>query len=50
MTEPLPIRCLLHQVLYHGISPYGDPYAVLQMGTSKNPNRRDFSINSAIMR
>jgi len=40
MTEPLPIRCLLHQVLYHGISPYGDPYAVLQMIDAAGINRR----------
>lgn len=31
MTEPLPTRCLLHQVLYQRTSPYGDPYAVTLM-------------------
>ena len=31
MTEPLPTRCLLHQVLYQRTSPYGDPYAVALM-------------------
>ena len=31
MAEPLPTRCLLHQVLYQRISPYGDPYAVALM-------------------
>jgi hypothetical protein len=40
MTEPLPTRCLLHQVLYHGISPYGDPFAVLQMIDAAGINRR----------
>jgi hypothetical protein len=40
MAEPLPTRCLLHQVLYHGISPYGDPFAVLQMIDAAGINRR----------
>ena len=40
MTEPLPTRCLLHQVLYRGISPYGDPYAVLQMIDAAGFTRR----------
>ena len=31
MAEPLPTRCLLHQVLYQRTSPYGDPYAVALM-------------------
>jgi hypothetical protein len=31
MTELLPTRCLLHQVLYQRTSPYGDPYAVTLM-------------------
>lgn len=28
MTEQLPTRCLLHQILYRNVSPYGVPYAV----------------------
>jgi hypothetical protein len=40
MTDPLPTRCLLHQVLYRGISPYGDPYAVLHMIDAAGITRR----------